>query len=155
MTDSAIYEIVYPYCRGELLAFVTKAITGRLSFETFHAQLLGQFIPSRQLSQLRVERYERVQGEEEPLASYVQSIRYSALTLRIRETEAQVVERIVEALTPAQRACFIFKLLQRPLSNSSSWSLCTGISLMWIRRERGNRRRLPSAWLNHKRSIRI
>jgi hypothetical protein len=46
MTDSVIYEIVYPYCRGELLAFVTKAITGILSFETFHAELLGQFIPS-------------------------------------------------------------------------------------------------------------
>jgi hypothetical protein len=75
MTDSATYEIVYPYCRGELLAFVTKAVTGIPSFETFHAQLLGQFIPSRQLSRLRVERYERVQDEKEPLASYVQSIR--------------------------------------------------------------------------------
>jgi hypothetical protein len=109
MIDSAISEIVYPYCRGELLAFVTKAITGILSFETFHAQLLGQFIPSRQLSQLRVERYERVQDEEEPLASYVQSMRDAALTLRIRETEAHVVERIVEGLKSAQSARFVFQ----------------------------------------------
>jgi hypothetical protein len=60
MTDPTIYEIMYPYCRGELLAFVTDAITTIESFETFHARLLGQFVPSRQISQLRAERYERV-----------------------------------------------------------------------------------------------
>jgi hypothetical protein len=109
MTDSAIYEIMYPYCRGELLAFVTKALTVLRSFETFHALLLGQFIPSRQLSQLRVDRYVRVQGEGEPLATYVQSIRDAGLMLRIRETEAQVVERIVEGLTPAHRARYDFQ----------------------------------------------
>ena len=100
MTDSAMYEIMYLYCHCELLAFVTKAITVILSFETFHAQLLGQFIPSRQLSQLRTERYERVQCEGEPLATYVQSIRDAALMLRIEETEAQVVLRSMILFTP-------------------------------------------------------
>ena len=31
MSDCAIYELMYPYCRGELLALVTRLLTpGRL-----------------------------------------------------------------------------------------------------------------------------
>jgi hypothetical protein len=33
MTEPTIYEIMYPYCRGELLALVTNAITARESFD--------------------------------------------------------------------------------------------------------------------------
>jgi len=109
MTDLTVYEIMYPYCRGELLAFVTDAITAIESFEIFNARLLGQFIPSRQISQLRAERYKRVQFEGEPLATYVQSIRDEALMLRMKENEAQVVERIVEGITPATHARFVFQ----------------------------------------------
>jgi hypothetical protein len=93
MPDQTIYEVMYPYCRGELLAFVTNALTATESFEKFHARLLGQFIPARQISHLRAERYERAQFEGEPLATYVQCIRDAALMLRIREDEAQVVGR--------------------------------------------------------------
>jgi hypothetical protein len=39
----------------------------------------------------------------------VQSIRDAALVLRISENEAQVVERILEALTPTQLACFVYQ----------------------------------------------
>lgn len=108
-TEPTIYEIMYPYCRAEPLAFVTNAITAIESFETFHARLLGQFIPSRQISQLRAEIYRRVQCEGEPLATHMQSIRDAALMLRIRENEAQVVEQIVEGLTPLQRTRFVFQ----------------------------------------------
>jgi hypothetical protein len=52
MPDQTIFEIMYPYCRGELLAFVTNTLTVRESFEHFHARLLGQFIPARQIPQL-------------------------------------------------------------------------------------------------------
>jgi len=65
MTEATIYEITHPYCRGDLMALVTNAITARDSFENFLDRLLRQFIPSRQISQLRTERYERVQFEGE------------------------------------------------------------------------------------------
>jgi hypothetical protein len=85
MTEPTIYEIMYPYCRGELLALVTNAITTMESFGSFHARLLRQFIPSRQISQLRTEKYERVQAEGESLATYVQSVMDAVLVLRISE----------------------------------------------------------------------
>jgi len=109
MTESTIYEIMYPCCRSELLAFVTQAITTRQKLENFRASLLGQFIPSRQMSQLRAERYEIVQFEGEPFATYVQSIRDAALVLRIKENEKQFVERTVEGITSIQRARFVFQ----------------------------------------------
>jgi hypothetical protein len=53
MTELTIYEIMYPYYRGELLALVTNAVTTMENLDFFHARLLGQFILSRQISQLR------------------------------------------------------------------------------------------------------
>jgi methionyl-tRNA formyltransferase len=66
-------------------------------------------IPTRQLSQLHAKRYERVQTHSETLAQYFQSIRDAAQVLRIKESEAQVVQRIIEGLNPTQRACFVFQ----------------------------------------------
>ena len=45
MNDSAIYELMYSYCRGELLALVTQAINTRETLGNFQARSLGQFIP--------------------------------------------------------------------------------------------------------------
>jgi len=50
MNDSAIYELMYLYCRDELLALVIQAMNTRETFENFHARLLGHFIPSREMS---------------------------------------------------------------------------------------------------------
>jgi hypothetical protein len=50
-----------------------------------------------------------VQAHSESLGSYIQSVREAALVLRIQETEPQVVERIIEGLTPNQRARFVFQ----------------------------------------------
>jgi len=60
------------------------------------------------MSQLRIARYERVQSEGEHFFSYVQEIKDAALVLRINESEAQVVEGVVEGLTPTQPARFVF-----------------------------------------------
>jgi hypothetical protein len=42
----------------------------------------------------------------EQFSNYVQAIKDAALVLRISDSEAQVVERVVEGLTPTQRAHF-------------------------------------------------
>jgi hypothetical protein len=104
-----IYELMYPYCRGEALALLTQALVASEPFDAFHARFLKRFIPARQFSHLRFEKYERVQREGESLAKYIQAVRDAALILWIVETEAQVVERIVEGLTPTQRARFVFQ----------------------------------------------
>jgi len=73
MADQAIYEIVYRYCCGELLAVVTNAVTATESFEIFCARIMEQFVPARQPSELRNETYELVHCEGKSLASYVHS----------------------------------------------------------------------------------
>jgi len=81
----------------------------------------GQFIPSKQISQLRAERYQRVQFEGESLATCVESIKDAALVLRTTENEAQVVERIVEGITPINVPDGFFKLHLPPFCNWSIW----------------------------------
>ena len=73
MNESAIYDLMYRYCSGELLGLVTRAINSRETFEDFHARSLGHFIPSREMSQLTIARYERVQSVGEQLSNYVQT----------------------------------------------------------------------------------
>jgi len=110
MSDSAIYELMYPYCRDELLFLETQAINTKKNFENFYDRLLRHFIPAREMSYLRMARYKRVQAEGEHFFSYVQAIRDAALVLRINENEAQAVQRIIEGLTSTQRARFVFQL---------------------------------------------
>ena len=100
------------------MALVTRAINTRETFENFHARSLGYLIPSREMSKLRIARYERVQPEGEHFFSYVQAIKDAALLLRLNESEAQVVERVVEGLTPTQRAR-LFSSLPLPPSDDS------------------------------------
>jgi hypothetical protein len=86
-----------------------QALTQNEEFDTFHSRLVTQFIPLRQLVKLRTERYKRVQAEGEYLGNYIQDIREAALVLRISEPEPQMVRRMLEGLTPAQRVRFVFQ----------------------------------------------
>jgi len=105
-----VYELMYPYCKGELQCLVTQAISNKENFENFHERLLRHFIPVRATPCLRRAKYERVQGQDEHFFSYVEAITDVALVLRIKENEAQAVQRIIEGLTPTQRSRFIFQL---------------------------------------------
>jgi hypothetical protein len=108
LNDTATYELMYLHCRGELLCSVEHANKTREKFDNFHVRLLRQFIPSQQTAQLRLGRYERVQKEGESFPMYVQSIKDATIVLRIEESEAQVVKRVVEGLTstPTRSFCF-------------------------------------------------
>jgi hypothetical protein len=48
-----IYEMLYPYCKAEALELLFQALTQDVPFDTFHARLIRQFIPERQLVKLR------------------------------------------------------------------------------------------------------
>jgi hypothetical protein len=104
-----IYEIIYAYCRGEILTLVTQAICVKEDFEVFHERILRQCVPPRQLAKLRAERYKRVQAIAEPLTIYIQSIKDAAAVLRIAETEEEMVAKIVDGFSPMQRARFVFQ----------------------------------------------
>jgi len=64
----------------------------------------------REMLYLRMAKYERVQGQSEHFFSYVEAIRDAAFVLRIKENEAQAVQRIIDGLTPTQHSRFIFQL---------------------------------------------
>jgi hypothetical protein len=103
-----IYDIIYPYCRGEMFASVMQAFRMKEEFDRFHARILKQFVPSCQLVQLQVERYELVQAQGETFAVYVQSIKDATAVLHIAEGEKEIVSRLVDGLPSTQRACFVF-----------------------------------------------
>ena len=107
--EPMLFQLLYPYCRGELLACLGQAIASHESFDVLHERLLRRFIPRRQLSQLRMEYYDRVQGEAESLDQYVRAIKDAATALLIKEDESDVVARIVEGLNPSQRARLVFQ----------------------------------------------
>jgi hypothetical protein len=100
--EPVLYEMLYPYCKGPLVECLNQAISNREKFDAFHARILRRFIPSRQLSLLRLKMYESVQQEGESLETYIRAIKDAALALRINESEAEVVSRVVEGFTPSQ-----------------------------------------------------
>jgi hypothetical protein len=107
--EPTIYELLYPYCKGEMGALLKQSLTACEKLDLFHARILRQFVPVRRLSQLRRDMYGRVQQHGESLAMYVQAVSDAALVLHITETKEQTVARIVEELTSVQRARFVFQ----------------------------------------------
>jgi hypothetical protein len=77
--EPTIYEVLYPYCKGEVLSSLWQALTTAEKFDVFHMRVLNSCIPARQLLQLRAKNYERVQAQGESLAMYSQSVRDAAL----------------------------------------------------------------------------
>ena len=92
------------------------------------------------MSQLRAERYERLQFEGDPFATYVQSIGDAALVLRIMQNEKNV-ERNVEGIRPIQRARFVFQSAPASFLQLKNWRWWTEILLTPISRELRNLRR--------------
>jgi hypothetical protein len=109
LSEATTFELIFPHCREELLGAVEQAIRDGKDFEHFPARILRQFIPSRQMAQIRRAMYERVRKEGESFSRYIQAIRHAAKFLRIQESETQIVQRIIEGNTPNQRARFVFQ----------------------------------------------
>jgi hypothetical protein len=117
MSDLALLEIIYPYCREPLCARVSAALGSRLSFAQFHADVLQFFVPKRLFDTLRQDLFGRLQGENEPFSSYVSSIKQAAVVLKLPVTEKEIVSNILEGLSPTQRTRFVF---QSPPDNFES-----------------------------------
>jgi len=103
------YELLYPHCEGEALVLLRQALANAEEFDSFHSHLLEHRVPERQLSQLKLFRYERGQRGGENFVKHSQAIQDTALVLRICESETQITKRILEGLTTSQRARFVFQ----------------------------------------------
>jgi hypothetical protein len=104
-----IYELLYNCCRGELLLCLRHSLAREDSFDQFHEKVLNRFVPSRILSRLKLEKYERVQKPGESLANYIQEVRDAAVVLRVKESEGEIVSRIVDGFSSAQRVRCVFQ----------------------------------------------
>jgi hypothetical protein len=69
LNSAAIYEVLYPFCKEEVLELLMECVTHRQPFDYFHEQLLTLFLPEGQRALLRMEKYERGQAEGEILGS--------------------------------------------------------------------------------------
>jgi hypothetical protein len=118
LSEASTFELIFPRCREELLGAVEQAIRDGKDFEHFFARVLRQFIPSRQMAQIRLAIYERVQKEGESFSRYIQAIRDAAKVLRIQESETQIVQRIIEGINLINVPALYFK---RHRPHLSTW----------------------------------
>lgn len=108
MTDSAVMEILTSYCLRPLSDRLLDCLKRGVSFDTFHAEVLDYFVPTRVMERLRVERVYRPQAPGEMLSQYVGEIRSLAQVLRLNFSEGQLVDLIVEGIKPQDRSRFVF-----------------------------------------------
>ena len=76
--------------------------------QEFHREVLGAFVPGRLMEQLRHRHFYRVQSRGESLAQFVHSIRDTARTLGLGLSEEEVVQIILEGVSPQERLRLVF-----------------------------------------------
>jgi hypothetical protein len=122
MPDAQLFQLLFPYSHGLLSEKIQKAMKLNSSFDTFHADLIYSFIPSRMLSLFEQERFYRLQNEGEPLSTYIHNIRENAQVLRLNKSECQIVDTILEGLNPLERQRILFQ--NRPRNFAELDDLC-------------------------------
>lgn len=106
--DTQLFQILQPFALGPLSDRLTFAINTNSSFDQFHGEVLKYFIPQRLLSAIEREQFYRLQLSNEPLSSYIVSIREAAALLRLNLSECEIVTTICSGLNPAERSRLIF-----------------------------------------------
>jgi hypothetical protein len=110
VSDRALFEVIYPYCREPLCARVSVALHSNLTFAQFHGDVLRIFIPKRLFEKLKQDMFGCLQREDESLSSYVYSVKDAAEVLQLLVPQNEIVCYIIEGLSPTQRSLFVFKL---------------------------------------------
>jgi hypothetical protein len=107
--DVQLLRLLYPYTSGPLCERVENALCSNSSFDRFHEEAIVSFIPARMLVALEHGRFYRLQGVGEPLSAYISSIKEAATVLRLRKTELEVVNSIIDGLSPIERQALVFQ----------------------------------------------
>ena len=84
---------------------VASVMRGRGGIAEFHREV---FVPGRLMEQLRHRHFYRVQSRGESLAQFVHSIRDAARTLGLGLSEEEVVQIILEGVSPQERLRLVF-----------------------------------------------
>jgi hypothetical protein len=92
------------------------ALTRRFTFEQFHSDVLQFFVPRRIFDNLKQDLYGRLQREKESFQAYASSIRDAATVLRLPVSDQELIDNILDGLSPLQRSRLAFQ--KRP----SSWA---------------------------------
>lgn len=74
------------------------------SLDEFHGEVLDTFVPSRLREKLRQKHFYRVQAHGEGLAPFCSIVRSAAQILRLPKSEGEVVQVILEGVTPQERS---------------------------------------------------
>ena len=109
VTDVQLFELIFSFCLDTLAAKVVVALKEQWTFDCLHGSLLEYFVPRRLFDQLKRERYDRLQAENESFAAYINSVKEAAVVLRLPVSESDIVSNIIEGLSPTQRSRFVFQ----------------------------------------------
>jgi hypothetical protein len=101
---------------------VNLALISGSSFEQFHFDVLQFFVPGRLFESLKQNLFRRLQHSDESFPAYVSSIRDAALVLELPVSEQEIINNILDGLSPAQRSRFVFQA--RPSTWADVDSLC-------------------------------
>lgn len=122
VSDETILQLIFPYSRGPMAELVTRIMHQGGSLDSLHRETLDTFIPGRLREQLRQKYFYRVQAHDESLALFITSIRDAARVLRIDMPEREIVQVILEGVTPQERSRLVFA--ERPQGFDDLHRLC-------------------------------
>ena len=117
-----IRDSVYPYCRGSIAERVAQTIRCGGSVTSFHQGVLDACVPGRLREQLQHKHCYRVQAHGESFAEFALSIREAVRILRLGLPDVEVVQMVVERVTPQERSRLIFA--ERPRSYEELNKMC-------------------------------
>ena len=100
VSDRTLLELIYPYCRGSMAERVIHALRDGGGIDSFHGEVLDAFIPGRLRERLRQKYFYRVQANGEGLAQFMASIREAVKFLRLGLSEPEIIQIILEGVTP-------------------------------------------------------
>ena len=110
MSDRTLLELIYPYCRGSMAERVAQTMRCGGGIAEFHREVLEAFVMGRLLKQLKQQHFYRVQAWGESLAAFVHRVRDAARILGVGLSEGEVVQIILEGVTPQERLRLVFAL---------------------------------------------
>lgn len=122
VAENTVLQLVFPYCRGPMAGLIERVMRRGGTLDDFHREVLDSFVPGRLREQLRQKHFYRVQAHGEGLAPFCSSIRSAARILRLPMSEGEVVQVILEGVTPQERSRLVFA--ERPRSYSDLDRLC-------------------------------
>ena len=108
LPEDVLLSVIYPYCRGSLAELVTDTLRRGGSIDSLHGEVLDSFISRRQRELLKCSRFYRAQANGEALVDFVQDIRKIARILRLGLPEKDIVQVILEGVTPQERSRLVF-----------------------------------------------